>query len=59
MSDEDQELSCQYEIDPDMIMSMRISDDEIVVYLNENNKLTFTQYALDLLGEAIAPHLSE
>jgi len=51
--DDSEEQYEQFEIIPDMIMAMRISDDEIVVYLSDYQRLTFSQLALDLLGDAI------
>jgi hypothetical protein len=51
--DDPEEQYEQFEIIPDMIMAMRISDNEIVVYLSDYQRLTFSQLALDLLGDAI------
>jgi hypothetical protein len=53
MIDDPEEQYEQFEIIPDMIMAMRISEDEIVVYLSDYQRLTFSQLALDLLGDAI------
>jgi hypothetical protein len=52
MMDEEPE-SIAFEIIPDMIMAMRISEDEIAVYLSDEQKISFSQLALDLLGDAI------
>jgi len=48
--------SIAFEIIPDMIMAMRISEDEIAVYLSDEQKISFSQLALDLLGDAIDPY---
>jgi hypothetical protein len=44
-----------FEIVPEMVYAMRISEDEIEVFISDSQALKFSQLALDLLGDAIDP----
>jgi hypothetical protein len=52
---DDSEQFDVFEIMPDMIYAMRISDDEVEVFISDSQVLKFSQLALDLLGDAIDP----
>jgi hypothetical protein len=44
-----------FEIMPELIYAMRISEDEVQVFISDSQSLRFSQLALDLLGDAIDP----
>jgi hypothetical protein len=51
----DDEQEHEYSINPEMIWAVRVGEDEIKIYISEESTLTFSQLALDLLGDAIDP----
>jgi hypothetical protein len=55
MMDDSSEQFDVFEIIPDMVYAMRISDDEVEIFINDSQVLKFSQYALDLLAEKIDP----
>lgn len=58
MDIDEPEMTHVYAVDPEMIYAMPLSEDEIKIYLNENETVSFSRYAAQLIYEILGKFLA-
>lgn len=49
----DEDIDSIYEILPEYVYGMRISDDEVEIYLSDCSKIVLSQPAIEILGDVL------